>query len=151
VILVGLLFFLAMIAVVIFILYLLYSLLKAVPPEYRLMEPVMVWLLLIPCFNIVWNFFVYPNIAKSYQRYFNAYGRTDVGDCGAAIGLWYSVCAVLVSIPCLNYITGIFCGPAMLVLMIVYLVRLWGLKKEIPSLGFSSFSAGQSPFAKPFE
>lgn len=46
--------------------------LKALPPEFRLMEPGMVWLMCIPCFNIIWIFFVYPRIARSYQNYFRA-------------------------------------------------------------------------------
>lgn len=56
-----------------------------------------------------------------------------MGDCGAGIGIAYSVCVVLVSIPCLNYITVWFCGPAGLVLQIIYLVKLYGYKREIES------------------
>jgi len=146
VLIVAFLFLLVMVGVAIFIIYLLYNLLNALPPQYRLMEPGMVWLLLIPCFNIIWNFFVYPQIARSYQNYFNAHGRTDVGDCGAGLGVAYAVCALLASIPCLNYVTGIFCGPAMIVLTIVYLVRLYGLKKEIQLSATAPAKSGQSPF-----
>lgn len=127
----GLLFLLVMLAITIFILYLLYGLLKALPAEYRLMEPAMVWLLLIPCFNLVWNFFVFPQISRSYQDFFRDHGRPEIGDCGAGIGIAYGVCHVLISIPCLNYLTIIFCGPAMLILLIIYLVQLHGLKKDI--------------------
>jgi hypothetical protein len=148
IIIVGLLFFLAMLGIGIFILYLLYSYLKALPPEYRLMDPTLVWLLLIPCFNIIWNFFVFPRIARSYQNFFVAHGRPDVGDCGAGIGVAYAVCNLLVSIPCLNYITGIFCGPAMLVLLIIYLVRLHGLKNQVQTGTFALADEGQSPFLK---
>jgi hypothetical protein len=147
VILIGLLFFLVLLSITIFIIYLLYTFLKALPPEYRLMDPTLVWLLLIPCFNLIWNFFVYPRIAKSYQNFFVAHGRTDVGDCGAGLGIAYAICAVLVSIPCVNYITGIFCGPAMLILLIIYLVRLHGLKREIQSGRFALDDPGKSPFA----
>ena len=128
---IGALIVLVLIGLSVFVIYLLYSLLKAVPPNYRLMEPALVWLLLIPCFNLVWNFFVFTRISKSYQNYFYDHDRPHIGDCGAGIGIAYSVCTVLASIPCVNYITGIFCGPAMLVLIIIYLVQLHGLKRHI--------------------
>ncbi len=93
----------------------------------------MVWLLLLPLFVLVWNFFVYPQISRSYRNFFRDHGREDVGDCGAGIGIAYGVFAVLISIPCLNYLTIWFCGPAMLILLIIYLVQLHGLKGDIPS------------------
>ena len=133
----GVLFLLVLLGISVFILYLFYNLLNALPAEYRLMEPAMVFLLLIPCFNLVWNFFVFARISKSYENFFGDHDR-PVGDCGAGIGVPYSICAVLVSIPCLNYVTIFFCGPAMIVLIIIYLVQLHGLKKEIPSLADGS-------------
>jgi hypothetical protein len=129
----GSLCLLVLLAITIAIIYLLYKALDAVPPEFREMEPSMVWLLLIPCFNLVWNFFVYTRVARSYQNYFHEHGRFNVGDCGAGIGIGYSVCVVLVSIPCVNYVTGIFCGPAALVLQIIYLVKLYGYKRDLES------------------
>jgi hypothetical protein len=42
------------------------SCLKRIPEEHRQQSPGMVWLLLIPCFAVVWNFFVYPKIAESF-------------------------------------------------------------------------------------
>ena len=65
------------------LLYLVFICFKRIPIEHRQMEPWQVWLLLIPLFNLVWNFFVYPKLAKSFQSYFAAQGRADVGDCGA--------------------------------------------------------------------
>jgi hypothetical protein len=101
---------------------------KRIPQQYRLMEPGMVWLLLIPCFPLIWNFFVYPRLSKSFQNYFNAQGRTDVGDCGQQIGLWYSICAAVSIIPLVNYCAG----PVALVLLIIYIVKALGLKGQIP-------------------
>ena len=101
--------------------------LKALPPEFRLMEPGMVWLMCIPCFNIIWIFFVYPRIARSYQNYFRAQGRYDVGDCGESVGLWYCICVVLSAIPCV----GVIASVAALVLMIIYFVKLFGLKGQV--------------------
>ena len=88
----------------------------------------MVWLLMIPCFNLVWNFFVYLQLADSYKAYFASVGRTDVGDCGRGIGLGYAICAACCIIPCLNYLAG----PVALVLLIIYLVKAMSLKDQIP-------------------
>lgn len=101
--------------------------LKVLPQEYREMEPGMVWLLMIPLFQLVWNFFVFPKTSRSFQRYFAARGRTEFGDCGEKIGLWYAICGALCLIPCVNYVAG----PAALVLLIIYLVKVTGLKQFV--------------------
>src|SRR5262247_2025278 len=69
--------------------YLLYSWLREVPQEHRKIDPPLIWLLLIPCFAFVWNFFVFIRIPESFKSYFDAHpelGR-DVGDCGRAMGI----------------------------------------------------------------
>jgi len=102
--------------------------LSSLPEEYRVVPTGHVWLLLIPCFNMIWNFFVYPRVAQSFQRYFGDSGIShEYGDCGEQIGLWYCICVVSSVIPLLNYLTG----PASLVLLIIYLVKIWGLKGEV--------------------
>jgi hypothetical protein len=119
--------FAVVIAIQVVICFLLFTLLKAVPQQFRSMEPGMVWLILIPLFNIVWIFFVYIGISKSYQNYFRSLGRYDVGDCGESLGLWYCICTCLSIIPCVGPIAGVI-G---FVLMIIYFVRLFGLKGQI--------------------
>ncbi|HET6880776.1 MAG TPA: hypothetical protein VFI31_11515 [Pirellulales bacterium] len=99
-----------------------------IPQQYRDMEPGMVYLMLIPCLNIVWVFFVTLRLSTSFQKYFAAHGRTDVGDCGYQLGLWYSICVVASIVPCVNYVAG----PASLVLLILFLVKVMGLKNQIP-------------------
>jgi len=116
-------------AISIVICAMLYVVQKRVPVEHRKIEPLHIWLLLIPFFNIVWNFFVFQRVPASYQSYFNAQGRTDVGDCGKQIGLWYAICAVVSIVPCVNYIAG----PAALVLLIIFLVKMFGYRNMIPA------------------
>jgi len=128
VIVVALLIALAIMAV---ILYILYTCFERIPPEHRQMDSWQVFLLLIPCFNIIWNFFVYPRLAESYQSYFRSVGRTDVGDCGQQVGLWYAICSAVSIIPIVNYIAG----PASLVLLIIFLVKAASLKGQIPPGG----------------
>ncbi len=110
----------------------LFQLLKRVPPEHRKMEPNMAWLLLIPLFNLVWNFFVYSAISGSYRSYFAEQDRTDVGDCGQSLGLAFCICfcawPVFSFCCCLDFLLI----PATLVLWVIYLVKLFGLRNQIP-------------------
>ncbi|MEI8195843.1 MAG: hypothetical protein WCI73_08045 [Phycisphaerae bacterium] len=134
-------------AIQIFICWLLSDSLKRLPPEYRQQQPEMVWLLLIPLFGLVWNFFVYPKIADSYKAYFTAqasgalpmaapggipnlnYQNANTGDdCGRGIGLAYCICAAISWVPYVGACTGL----AALVLMIIFLVKITGLKNMLP-------------------
>ena len=115
-------------AIGIVILYLIFSCYQRIPERHRQMGPWQVWLTLIPLFGIVWIFFVFPKLGKSYQSYFAEQGRTDVGDCGEKVGLWYAICVALSCIPCVNYIAG----PAALILLIIFLVKVLTLKGQIP-------------------
>lgn len=110
------------------ILLFLQSCYTRIPREHRLMEPGMVWLLLIPLFNLVWMFFVYIRLAKSYQNAFAAMGRHDQGDCGEKLALMYCICSVASVIP----FVGCIAGPASLILWIIVLVKFAGLKNELP-------------------
>ena len=121
--------------------------LKDVPPKYRKIEPGMVWLLLIPLFNVVWTFVVLPGVSRSFQRYFAARGCTEHGDCGEGIGLRFAICFAVCwacftlpflrafgAIPEWAVVVGILiyiAGPAALVLLVVYLAKIVGLKKHV--------------------
>jgi len=100
---------------------------RSIPEPYRLMPPIQVWLLMIPCFPLVWNFFVYLKLADSFKSYFNAVGRYDVGDCGKAIGLAYSICVCCTLLP----YAGVLSALAALVLMVIFLIRAFQLKAMI--------------------
>ncbi|OGV78615.1 MAG: hypothetical protein A3K19_31835 [Lentisphaerae bacterium RIFOXYB12_FULL_65_16] len=123
-------------AVAVAICWFLYTCLARVPVQYRQQEPVMVWLLLIPCFNLVWNFFVYPKIAESYKAYFDSVGRTDVGDCGRSLAVTFCILAVvgipLGIVPFIGGIISCFLGLANLVIWILFMVKAVTLKGQIP-------------------
>jgi len=134
-----------MVAISILICLLIYLPYKEVPAEHQKMAPGLVFLLLIPFFNIIWNFIVFLRIPESFQSYFTAQGRTDVGDCGRQIGLWYAICGVAAIVPCVNYVAG----PAALVLFIIFLVKIWGLKGQIAAGAVPPPGAGAPPPAAP--
>ncbi len=108
---------------------LLHVLYKTVPAEYRQLAPGLVWLLVIPLFNLIWNFWVFPRLSRSYQIWFEAKGDTTKGTCNSGLAWAYSIvaaCTILVFIPCL----GVLIGVASLVLLIIYLVQMFGLKSQ---------------------
>jgi hypothetical protein len=112
--------------------YLLYNAQNAVPPQHRKIEPGMIWLLMIPLFNLVWNFFVFPRVAESYQSAFAERGDPTKGASERSIGLAYAICAACAIIPCL----GVFAGLAALVLGILFLVKIYNLKTMLNTQGF---------------
>lgn len=114
-------------AIAIVINLLLQAPLKAIPQEHRQIEPGQVWLLLIPIFNLFWAFKVFLAIPDSFKSFFNSIDRHDVGDCGRTIGMWYAICVLCSIVPCVNYIAG----PASLVLLILFLVKMHGYKDEV--------------------
>jgi len=118
---------LAGLAISLFICWLLYGCFEAVPEKYRALSPGQVWLLMIPLFNIIWNFWVFPGLSKSYQAYFDSVGDTSVGDCYAQVAQWLSICGAVCFVPCL----GGFAGMGYLVLLIIYLIRAIELKNKI--------------------
>ena len=103
--------------------------LKKIPPEHRAIEPGLVWLLLVPCFAMFWNFMVFQQIPQSFQRHFSSQGRTDLGDCGEQLGLWCAITVAMTGVPCVQYIAA----PASLILLIIFLVKIHTLKGQISS------------------
>jgi hypothetical protein len=120
-------FILLSIAINVFICLLLQKCYNRIPPQFRKQQPGMVWLLLIPCFAVIWNFFVFPPLSKSFKAYFDSINRTDVGDCQESIGLAFSICCAASLIPYLGCLTGV----ASLVLLVIFLIKTNDLKDQI--------------------
>ena len=101
----GALFFFIL-AIYIAVCLFLSSCFKRIPEEHRKLSPGLVWLLMIPCFGVVWNFFVYPALASSYIATFEAEGSNPHGDCGRTLALVYcilvAVSGVLLVMPCIT-------------------------------------------------
>ncbi len=100
---------------------------EAIPEPYRKLEPNKVWLMLIPLFNLYWIFVVVLRLSDSYKAYFDAQGDTSVGDCARNIGMAYAICTACSIIPCVNYVAG----PAALVLLIIYLVKVFDFRSRV--------------------
>lgn len=118
--------------------FLLYGPASKIPAEHRKVAPGLVWLLIIPCINVIMNFIVLPNIAKGLKSYFDGQGRSDVGDCGAQLGMitavLFAVGVVGTFVPILQLIAP-FLSLAGLIMLIVVIVKFRGLASQISAGG----------------
>ena len=96
------------------------------------MTPDQVWLMLIPVFNMVWQFIMVDRVASSLANEFRR--RNIVGDAepGKSLGLAYCILVVTSIIPVIGILTGI----AGLVCGIVYWVKIANYSAQlIPPVG----------------
>ncbi|MBS1804953.1 MAG: hypothetical protein JST28_16465 [Acidobacteria bacterium] len=127
------------IAVAIFYILTLSRALKKCHPSSRTMEPGMVWLLLIPLFNLVWNFLVVNAMAKSLGNEFRLRNIPSTeAEPGKTIGLAMAICGACSIIPLVNMITGL----VYLVLWIIYWVKIAGFSQVLDQ---APASAGPAP------
>jgi hypothetical protein len=130
----------AAIVVLVFYLLTLQKALNRVSRRNRLMEPGLVWLQLIPVFNIVWNFFIVTRIPDSLRNEFRDRDRDDGSDYGRTIGLTYAI-LVVVAIPfqvlsnlSRSPVVGLILLPvalANLVLFILFWVKIAGYSARL--------------------
>jgi hypothetical protein len=92
---------LAIVALVVFILFLLsmHKALQRVSPGNRLMEPGLVWLMFVPCLNIVWQFLIAIRVPDSLRNEFHSRGLPEEGDFGKGIGLMYCILGLVGGLP----------------------------------------------------
>ncbi len=91
------------ILVIVYVIYIFYCLtlyraLSRVAPENRSMEPALAWLYLVPCVQLVWQFFIVTRVPDSLKREFQFRRRDDGSDYGKTIGVTQAVLNV-VNIP----------------------------------------------------
>ena len=119
---------------------------KRIPEEHRKLRPGLIWLLMIPCFNIVWNFFVYPALSESYTAAFESQGSNPHGDCGRTLALVYcilvAVATALSVIPCMSIMSCII-SPAALIIWILVLVKAGSLKSQISDTRVEAYRDGE--------
>jgi uncharacterized membrane protein YhaH (DUF805 family) len=120
-------FVVVIIIIQIFFLLTLSRALQRCSPRNRQMEPGMVWLNLIPCFNLVWLFVTVLRLADSLrEEFYDRRLRAD-GDFGRTIGLAYLILNLCGMIP---YI-GIIFSFAGFVCWIIYWVKIAGYSRQL--------------------
>ena len=122
----GLVFFAVFVVVGVFFLITLSRALRKCSLSSRTMEPGLVWLLLVPFVNLVWQFFVVSALSNSLGNEFRTRGIVNVEpQPGKAIGIAMCVCSACSIIPVLNLLAL----PAHLVLLIIYWVKIAGYSR----------------------
>ena len=96
-------------------------------PANRAMAPGMVWLLFIPLFNIVWQFFVVLNVSKSLIAEFKQRNIAEDPSSVKTIGLIACIAACCGVIPLVNFLAG----PVALVCFILFWVKVAGYSGKI--------------------
>jgi len=107
--------------------YLLWECYRRIPKRFRQMEPALVWLLLVPVFNLFWNFVVFPRLSASYKAYFDSVGGRDLGNASHSVAMAYSISAACKVAPCIAPAAFL----AQLVLLVLYLVDAHKLNRQI--------------------
>jgi len=120
----ALLIAVAALAVVIFYILTMQKALNLAGPSHQKMQPAMVWLMLIPLFNLVWHFFVVKNVSESIKSWAVEHGQR-VDDAGYTIGLVACIANCCGVIPVLNLLAG----PAGLICFIIWWVKVAGFNK----------------------
>jgi predicted membrane channel-forming protein YqfA (hemolysin III family) len=123
----ALIVFAIMLIPLIFYILTLQKALNRCAPENRAMEPGLVWLMVIPCVNIVWHFFVVINMAKSLGAEFQKRGIAEEPEPGKMLGLVMCILACCGVIPIIG---GLF-GLGYLVCWILYWVKIAGYSKKL--------------------
>ncbi|MBK1440644.1 hypothetical protein JHJ32_11655 [Parapedobacter sp. ISTM3] len=91
-----------------------------VAPENRLMKPEQAWLLVIPFFNIYWNFSVASRVADSLTNEFFDRKIAEEENPGRAAGMWYAWLFLLSNIPFPPFIL-----ITIFLLSVVYFIVYW--------------------------
>lgn len=122
-ILIGLIFLIP----IIFFILTLQRAFERCAPAHRAMTPGLVWLLLIPLFNLIWNFMVVTNLAKSLEREYRSRNIPAQLESAKSIGLAWAILSCCSIIPVL----GLLAALAGFVVWIVYWVKIAGLSQAL--------------------
>lgn len=125
----------------IFYLLTLQKALERCQPRNRMMQPGLVWLLLIPFFNLIWQFFVVVNLAGSLEKEFAERGMASEPEPGKPIGFAMCILNACGLIPYVNAVTWI----GGLVCWIIYWMKI---AKYSRNLLFQSPENGIPPAAE---
>lgn len=101
--------------------------LGALPVERRLISARSTYLLLIPFFSTVYEFYVVLRLSRSLQDYFALVEEPKMGGCGRILGVSFCLCNAGALIPGVGMILGVL-G---LLLWIVYMMTIDELRKVV--------------------
>jgi hypothetical protein len=126
----GLAIFLLIFAVGLYVVYLVYQALLGLPESRRPMDAKLVWLMLIPFFNLYWIFRIFPPMMKAYQEALTAKKQPVEGDGGQNLALGYCICSVCSIVPGLGGLAFL----ASLVLFVLVMVKAYDHKRRLAAV-----------------
>jgi len=125
--LISLISFIVILIPAIFYLLTLQKTLERCSPESRTTSPGSVWLMLIPLFNLVWQFILVIRISSSLHNEFSKRNMIEEPEPGKALGLAYCILGVCSVIPILGILTSI----TSLICWIIYWVKISGYSNKL--------------------
>jgi len=96
-----------------------------VPEKHRPMTPGQIYWLLVPLFNLYWNFRIFPPMMEGYAAALQEKKVTVSGDGGAGLAKAFCITYLCCIIPFVNMLAL----PAALVLFIIVMVKAFEAKK----------------------
>lgn len=127
---VGLVFLAITFTIFVFFLLNLQKALKLAGEENASMAPALVWLNIIPIFNLGWMIFTVLKVSEAISNKHQAHGIEDASNGAKQIGLIYSICAICSIIPVLGFI----CSLVSIVCGIIYWVKVAGYNKAMQQM-----------------
>jgi uncharacterized membrane protein YqjE len=97
---------------------------RVLPASEQKLPANLLWLGLIPCLGLIMQLLMGILVPLAFKDAFAARGRTDVGDCGLAIGICWVACSIGSVMPFIGALLGI----ASIVCMILFIVKVRQLK-----------------------
>jgi len=123
-------FLLAFLIVMIFFLISLQKALTLSGAENRDMSPGLVWLNLIPVFNLGWMIYTVLKVSEAISKKYTAHNVPNPTEGAKTNGLVYSICSICSLIPFL----GGFIALVGLVFFIIYWVNIAGFNKAMQEM-----------------
>jgi len=96
-------------------------------PQNQTTSPGSTWYLLIPFFNLIWPFFLYPHISESLEREFRQRNLPIEPQPAKSLGLALAIVQVCCLVPFLNFLAGV----GTLVCFILYWVKISGYSNQL--------------------
>jgi len=119
----GIMMFLITLTVAILYLLNLQNLMKEIEIKNREVEPTNVWLMLIPLFNLVYDFILFPKISDSVKKELTDRKMEETGNYGRSLAIAIPILTILFWFP--------FAGIANLVLFIIFWVKMAEYKNKL--------------------
>jgi len=119
-------------------------------PQNRATSPESAWLLLIPFFNMIWQFILYPRISETLEREFRARNLPIEPEPLRNLGLAVAVLHVCWFIPVVHIFTGI----AGFICLILYWIKISGYSNQLlnhPVLAYAGFAQQPQTAAPAYE